>query len=186
MKRGFTLIEVMIVIVVISILATVSVVVFTQYQNRAATAQMKSLAAAVYSGAERYFDANNEYPSAQLLYNAAPSCTGTPSYATTYAQIDVPINTLNGSSTHLQPYAGSNCSWDKKLVYYLTKTTADGTTARSYVFGSCTYTFPTTDNGAVSFLLVYWSSEENVWKVIRSNNGNVATSNTTTCPFTAL
>ncbi len=187
MKRGFTIVEVLVVIGVITLLATIVTTAYVMYQDRSYDAQARGLANSVRAGAERYFNRNNDYPSGTQLSNLA----------TAHSMLGVPIANLDGPNVQLRGCAGvsSTCipnPHDKTKVYYLTKLDSDGTAARSYSItlksGStaCTYSLPSGESIRGSYLLAYWSSQDATWKVARSSQGRPTTSNATTCPFTAL
>jgi prepilin-type N-terminal cleavage/methylation domain-containing protein len=185
MKRGFTLIELVIVMVIIGILAGVLIFNYSAYEKRSFDGEAKSIAATVKSAAERYYTRNNEYPSAQTLYGSTPSCTVAPNYQTVSNTLDIPIQTINASHTSLRPYAGADCTWDTTKVYYITKTSTDGTSVRTNTLTSCTYTFPATDNGSASFLIFYYSNQDGYWHILSSNYGDVSNTGAS-CAFTQL
>lgn len=189
MQRGFTLIEVMVVVAVLIIISTLSVFGFNQYRIRASDGQGRTLAATLKAGAERYYGTNNEYPSAQILFTSggatAPSCTTAPSYTNSATKLNVGASTLDGSPNKLQPYAGANCTWEQNKVYYLTKTTTDANATRAYTFAGCTYTLADTTNGdaGASALIAYYSRQNSLWHVMKSDKGIVTTSDGFWCPF---
>ena len=61
-NSGFTIVELLIVIVVIAILATISIVAYTGIQNRAKTSSGQSLASQVEKKAQAFYTINNRYP----------------------------------------------------------------------------------------------------------------------------
>ncbi len=197
-SRGFTIIEVLVVIGVIAVLAGIVTSTFIVYQDRSYDAQAKSLAASIRSAAERYFTRNNEYPSAAQLFGGTPTGSVPSNLGTASQLLDVPLSTLNGNYVKLLPCAGASATCtpstglDETKVYYLTKADTDGTTARAYSIltapgsGTCTYTHPATETIRESYIIAYWSNDANIWKISRSNNGNVATSDGFWCPFTEL
>lgn len=65
-KNGFTIVELLIVIVVIGILAAITVVAYNGVQNRAHNAQRKQDLAALAKGLELYRVDNNQYPNPGL------------------------------------------------------------------------------------------------------------------------
>lgn len=78
-NQGFTLVELLIVIVIIAILTVVSLVAYNGLQNQAKTSAAKSAADAVAKKAELYNTANSSYPAGlEKLTDAADS--GEPYY----------------------------------------------------------------------------------------------------------
>jgi len=70
-KKGFTLVELVVVIAVIGILATISVLGFSKYQSDARDARRDASTHAIAEALEKYYDQNGEYPSCtQLTGNA--------------------------------------------------------------------------------------------------------------------
>lgn len=197
-NRGFTMIEVLVVIGVIAILAGIVATSLAMYQDRSYDAQARGLAAAIRSSAERYFSRNNEYPSAAQLFGGTPTGNIPTSYETARQILDVPTSNLNAANVKLLPCAGasSTCTpaagLNETRVYYLTKADTDGTAARAYSIltapggGTCTYTHPSTENIRESYIIAFWSNQDNIWKVSKSSQGNVATSDGFWCPFTPL
>ena len=61
-NQGFTLVELLIVIVIIAILTVVSLVAYNGLQNQAKTSAAKSAADAVAKKAELYNTAKSKYP----------------------------------------------------------------------------------------------------------------------------
>jgi len=65
--RGFTLIELIVVIAVIGVLATITVVGFGRYQGDARDARRASSATIIAEALEKYYDTNGEYPSCTAM-----------------------------------------------------------------------------------------------------------------------
>lgn len=61
-ESGFTIVELLIVIVIIGILAAITIVSYTGITNRANTTKAQSNAASLQSVAEVYFTEQNKYP----------------------------------------------------------------------------------------------------------------------------
>ena len=78
-NQGFTLVELLIVIVIIAILTVVSLVAYNGLQNQAKTSTAKSAADAVAKKAELYNTAESEYP-ANLTELTNTATSGEPYY----------------------------------------------------------------------------------------------------------
>jgi len=61
-SKGFTIVELLIVIVVIGILATLVIVTFTGIQQKARDSKRKTDISAVQAALESYYSSNNTYP----------------------------------------------------------------------------------------------------------------------------
>lgn len=85
-NQGFTLVELLIVIVIIAILTVVSLVAYNGLQNQAKTSAAKSAADAVAKKAELYNTANSKYPASlevltsKTVGTSSDSQTGEPYY----------------------------------------------------------------------------------------------------------
>lgn len=71
--QGFTIVELLIVVVVIAILAAITIVSYNGITNRANQSASKSTAASVQKKAELYFAEENVYPAAADLSGADAS-----------------------------------------------------------------------------------------------------------------
>lgn len=71
-EKGFTIVELLIVIVVIGILAAIVIVSFNGVQQRANTTASKSAASTVQKKAEAYNALNATYPTSSGEFNAYP------------------------------------------------------------------------------------------------------------------
>jgi type IV pilus assembly protein PilA len=76
-KKGFTLIELMIVVAIIGILAAIAIPNFLKFQAKSKQSEAKSNLGAIFTGEISYFGENNAYSNFNAI-NWSPS--GTPRY----------------------------------------------------------------------------------------------------------
>ena len=70
-QKGFTIVELLIVIVVIAILAAISIVAYVGIQNNARASERQSDASNIVKVAETYFAQNSAYPTTAAHFSAA-------------------------------------------------------------------------------------------------------------------
>lgn len=70
--RGFTLVEMLVVIVVISILASLSLVAYQQFNSTANDTSRKTQVTAIAKALDKYYQANGSYPSCSSMTAANP------------------------------------------------------------------------------------------------------------------
>jgi prepilin-type N-terminal cleavage/methylation domain-containing protein len=193
MKRGFTIVEIMVVVVMITIISTIAVLGAAAMKDRAQNSDALSKIAVIQAGLEKYYRENNEYPSAQsLAANGNGRALSASQYATIASTLGVSQTVLNGEDYKFVPCAvnTSPCtvtaSTDRNSIMYLTRTPADVSagTARTFIMPSsgCDYTFPapggdTTQVGYTANMLVYYNPAESdpwrEWVVLPSKNGKM-------------
>ena len=76
LNHGFTIVELLIVIVVIAILAAVSVVAYSGIQQRATASKAASTATQIYKGFEAYYALEGHYPLTAALDSGREGCIG--------------------------------------------------------------------------------------------------------------
>ena len=79
-RKGFTLIELMIVVAIIGILAAIAIPNFLRFQAKSKQSEAKELLSTVYTAEESYFAEQNTYGS---LSNSGFTPSATPKYYTT-------------------------------------------------------------------------------------------------------
>ena len=84
-NRGFTIVELLVVIVVIGILAAITIVSYTGITSRANTTKALSNAQSAQSVAEIYFAENSVYPATIGLFSTGSTTTKIPSNVTIIA-----------------------------------------------------------------------------------------------------
>lgn len=189
MNRGFTIIELIVVVTTIAILASLVTFGSASMINRGRQSEAKSILMAVRSGLEKYYSENNEYPPAATLAGGGDGRNlSTAQYNTIATTLGMNVSSLRTSTYKFVPcsVSGSACTiglTDDKYILYLTRTASDvaSSAARTYTTPSstCTYTFPAptipSEAGYSTYLLVYrdptntdWWTQ---WNVYGSNNG---------------
>jgi prepilin-type N-terminal cleavage/methylation domain-containing protein len=111
-RRGFTLVELIVVITVVAILATISTLSYAAIQAQGRDTKRESNATVISEALEKYYDANGEYP-------GCPALTGN--------SITVRANTLKGidESALLTPKATSGATNTIKCVDLVSTTGED-------------------------------------------------------------
>lgn len=190
LKKGFTIVELLVVTVVIVILATILTLAYLGYQKQAAAKQGESMARLVASGAEKYFATNNEYPSVnQLASNGDGKAISNFTTVSTYlaSPADIFQNT-NWTFTPCAASATTYCtiaSTDTNRVFYFSKTTSSVATV-TFTFPSpwsCSIQFPSAETGSTAFAVAY-ANPTNISNLVllKSSNGTVTISSGT-CSF---
>lgn len=72
-EQGFTIVELLIVIVVIAILAAITIVAYNGIQGRARDSSADSMAATLSKKAKAYYTINSAYPTTAAQFNATDS-----------------------------------------------------------------------------------------------------------------
>ena len=100
-NQGFTLVELLIVIVIIAILTVVSLVAYNGLQNQAKTSTAKSAADAVAKKAELYNTAKSKYPAS--LADLTNKTVGTPAVSQTGEPYYLDASTVKSGSVASAP-----------------------------------------------------------------------------------
>ncbi len=153
-QKGFTIVELLIVIVVIAILAAISIVAYTGIQTRARNSAAFSLASQVSKKAEAYYAINGTYPVTAADFNNAtnkePNLEGA---KVTLATAGIPSTTISAATHFSSVTAAYNQFTAGSRVIYVASSTGgyaviylkDSTTASvtkgtppsgTYTFGS--------------------------------------------------
>jgi len=74
-QKGFTLIELMIVVAIIGILAAVAIPNFLRYQAKSKQSEARVLLSGIYTSQVAYFAEQNEYGSTELMIGFEPAST---------------------------------------------------------------------------------------------------------------
>lgn len=100
-ERGFTLIELMVVVAIIGILSAIAYPSYTQYVQRANRAEAQAFLLENVQFMERYFTTNNTYVYAGALPKTQSPANGTAKYS-----ITLPVNTATTFTLQAAPAAG--------------------------------------------------------------------------------
>lgn len=203
MSRGYTLVEIAIVIIVMALLLTFASLGFMSSQNQAKSTEINAVSAIVYSGAEDYLVENGEYPSSRLMAGENVDGTTMSDYSLAAEALGTSINNLNKPQSKFTPCVGSVglCQVSQiERVYYMSK---DSTDASVYSFqigrdsnnSGCTVEFPSDisapEAGSVAYAIAYYDPLNNIWVMAKSKRGTVNVSGTPQlpnqlCQFTEL
>jgi prepilin-type N-terminal cleavage/methylation domain-containing protein len=165
-RRGFTLIEVMVVVGIIIILAAISTTAYIQQQNRASSEKGKGIAEVVLSGAEKYYALNGQYPLSSSLSTVASAATA----------FSTKADSLQGSGFTFYgcPTSACNSSVTTRF-YYVTRLAQTTAAASANTIGSCTVTLDTTadalTNGASMFFVAYYDPFSGSWIYKKGEDG---------------
>ena len=115
-KRGFTLIELVIVITVIAILASITVIGMNIYLKDARDSERASKVTIISEALEKYYDEKGEYPSCAAVRDV------TPAGAAALLNIDEGVFTMPNAPTPMALYcvasAGTFPSAESDTIYY--------------------------------------------------------------------
>lgn len=154
-QTGFTIVELLIVIVVIGILAAITIVAYNGIQQRAKEAERQSDITAVAKALELYYVDNGRYPSYGSQFSVRSWATSNLklSEGSLLAPDDTPAATAT-SFDNGGPSTGSNTNryWYWNYSGSRTAKTACGT------------------NGCQLYELYYYSDAKNAWQVQYSAN----------------
>lgn len=132
-NQGFTLVELLIVIVIIAILTVVSLVAYNGLQNQAKTSAAKSSADTVAKKAELYNTAKSKYPGA--LTDLTSKTAGTPPVSQTGEPYYLDENTVKTPGSALAdghaPEEGANA-----IEYHPCGTNNSGAEIKYYNFST--------------------------------------------------
>lgn len=132
-NQGFTLVELLIVIVIIAILTVVSLVAYNGLQNQAKTSTAKSAADTVAKKAELYNTAKSKYP--HQLSELTDKTTGTPPVSQTGEPYYLDEKTVKTPGTALAdghaPTDGANA-----IEYHPCGTNDSGAEVKYYNFST--------------------------------------------------
>lgn len=101
-SRGFTLIEMMIVVVILAILAAIALPSYQKYVLRSHRAEGQALLSEAAARQERYFAQNNTYASTSTALNLASYLAGVQYYSLAISNVTASTYTLTATATGSQ------------------------------------------------------------------------------------
>lgn len=113
---GFTIIEIIIVVAMIGILASITVFAFSNWRSRTARTEMKNEVAQAWAAAKNYRNYNGSYPTSQAAFNGV--YTAGSSVTLTY------VTTATGSDYCLKATSTNDTS-----VWYVSSVTSQPVSA---------------------------------------------------------
>ena len=200
MNRGFTIVELLVVIAAIALLSVVTTLGTTTVVNNSRNSEASSKLSTIKSALERYYNDNNEYPSAQLLAGGGNGrALSTPQYGVIAGLLNVNIDVLNAGQYKFVPCISGTTACaiaqsDNKFIMYLTRTASDVSSGVQRIYttpsSSCEYRFPVpspaSEAGYTAYYLVYRDPSDSApftqWKVVQSDRG--VKTRGTNCPVT--
>lgn len=100
-NQGFTLVELLIVIVVIAILAAITIVAYNGIQQRAHTSAQKTAASTLHKKIEAYYAVNNAYPTYSSTANTiTPLLNGIKDSSLVGSSISLKGTSLTGTQSN--------------------------------------------------------------------------------------
>ena len=98
-SQGFTIVELLIVVVVIAILAAITIVSYNGITNRANASAAQSSAASVQKKAEAYNAENSQYPAQFNYLTTAPNASSSDTWYLTGVSDAAPLSSTTGKNT---------------------------------------------------------------------------------------
>lgn len=117
-ERGFTIVELLIVVVVIGILAAISVVSYTGITQQANTAKAQSNASSVKRVAEVYFAKNGSYPTTKAHFTSSSLEATLPSDVNFLAASPAELSASNGANTVIYEVDSTTTATEAQVTYW--------------------------------------------------------------------
>jgi type IV pilus assembly protein PilE len=148
-SRGFTLIEVMIVVAILGILTAIALPQYSQYVRKSRRADAVALMAQVAQAQERWRANNSPYANdfgTGVLNVRSTAASGVTTLTETYYQISVPTNTANAYTVRAVAYgaqtsdtgcAAMEMRMSAGTILYVSATSASGITSSNTDANRC-------------------------------------------------
>jgi type IV pilus assembly protein PilA len=100
-QKGFTLIEILIVVVIVAILAAISVPIYLSYVESARASDAKTTISAIYQASQVYYQDRGEWPSSidQLVNEGYLEISTSTGLQWNFTLVGAPIQTIEAIST---------------------------------------------------------------------------------------
>ncbi|HEX8010172.1 MAG TPA: type IV pilin protein [Casimicrobiaceae bacterium] len=108
-RRGFTLLEVMIVVAIVALLAAIALPLYTQQLRRSARAEAQSFLTSAASSQQQFLIDRRSYAASLAALNATPPADLTGKYTFTVAAADGPPPTFTLTATATGDQANDAC-----------------------------------------------------------------------------
>jgi len=172
MKRGFTVVEVLIVVIVISILASIGIAAYGSVRSQANDDKRRSDIAIVQAELERYYQKNNEFP---YMFDPAFENNFFRKISN-YQNIKDPADTLGADAARLgtspfcsAAYFPTRASACRGYAYLSVNDSGTGSTGYSsnYFGDVCSFSVSRSNsNGSQWYVLAYYNETEKQIKIL--------------------
>jgi prepilin-type N-terminal cleavage/methylation domain-containing protein len=122
-QRGFTIVELLIVVVIIAILAAITIVAYNGIQNRAKASSAQSLANTIVKKAEAFYAVESSYPASNTGFGTGAGTAGNPAEA----KLDNASQVTGTVPTDEKTVSYKRCATGAQVIYFdASKNTAVG------------------------------------------------------------
>ena len=113
-EHGFTIVELLIVVVIIAILAAITIVAYNGIQNRAKASAAQSLANSIGKKAEAYNATESKYPTSATGFGNGDNSAGNPAEA----KLDNQAQVTGTAPTDEKTVMYKQCTTGAQVTYY--------------------------------------------------------------------
>ncbi len=133
-KAGFTIVEILIVVIIVGILATIGTLVYITVQQDTRDNQRSAKATLIAEGLEKYYDKHGEYPSPAALTSNITTNTGTAVSLKLAVDQDILLmpKAPNSTTNSIAPALGNN-----DVIAYVAKSDINNTSCQTNASSGC-------------------------------------------------